>query len=208
MTSFLRAASIRYSKKPEKIETPLLGELSQTSRDSFESDSDSKESRDVRLNSFESGIFHFCHFWRNWAGRPRILSNRIPIRKNPGTFGLIPSKIAFFTFATFGDLSQSSQVAFESDSDSKESRDDWQNSFKSGVSNFVSFVSFCSFAHLLTLNRAVHHDARTQYRSNRIEYRIDRIEKMRNATFEGIKPNVPGFFRIGIRFERISGRSA
>ena len=59
-----------------------------------------------------------------------------------------------------------------------------------------------------TMTRAVHHDARTQYRSNRNEYRIDRIEKTQNATFEGIKPNVPGFFRIGIRFERISGRSA
>ena len=38
---------------------PLLKELSQTSRDSFESDSDSKESRDVRLNSFISGILRF-----------------------------------------------------------------------------------------------------------------------------------------------------
>ena len=40
-------------------------ELSGTSRDSFESESDSKESRDVRLNSFKSGIFHVCHFWVN-----------------------------------------------------------------------------------------------------------------------------------------------
>ena len=38
---------------------PLLKELSRTSRDSFESDSDSKESRDVRLNSFKSGILRF-----------------------------------------------------------------------------------------------------------------------------------------------------
>ena len=38
---------------------PLLKELRRTSRDSFESDSDSKESRDVRLNSFKSGILRF-----------------------------------------------------------------------------------------------------------------------------------------------------
>ena len=58
------------------------------------------------------------------------------------------------------------------------------------------------------LGRAVPHTPRTQYRSNRNEYRIDRIEKTQNATFEGIKPNVPGFFRIRIQFERFSGRSA
>ena len=34
------------------------------------------------------------------------------------------------------------------------------------------------------------------------------MAKMNNATFEGIKPNVPRFFRIGFRFERIPGRSA
>ena len=41
----------------------LLKELSRTSRDSFESDSDSKESRDVRLNSaflrFDRFDIHF-----------------------------------------------------------------------------------------------------------------------------------------------------
>ena len=37
---------------------------------------------------------------------------------------------------------------------------------------------------------------------------IQKMQKFRNATFEGIKSIVPGFFRIGIRFERISGRSA
>ena len=35
-----------------------------------------------------------------------------------------------------------------------------------------------------------------------------KVAKMENATFEGIKPNVPGFFRIGVRFERILGRLA
>ena len=58
------------------------------------------------------------------------------------------------------------------------------------------------------LVRAVHHDTWTHYRSNRNEYRINRIEETQNATFEEIKPNVPGLFRIGIRFERISRRSA
>ena len=34
------------------------------------------------------------------------------------------------------------------------------------------------------------------------------FKKMQNATFWRIKPIVPGFVRIGIRFERIPGRSA
>ena len=57
----------------------------------------------------------------------------------------------------------------------------------------------------LWTTRAVHHDARTQYRSNRNECRIDRIEKTQNATFERIKPNVPGFFRIRIRLRKNLG---
>ena len=85
----------------EKRKIPLLKELSQTSLDSFESESDSKESRDVRLNSFKNSIFHFCHFWANSANRPGILSNRIPIRKNPRKIGLIPSKVAFRNFCVF-----------------------------------------------------------------------------------------------------------
>ena len=32
--------------------------------------------------------------------------------------------------------------------------------------------------------------------------------KVKNATFGRIKPIVPGFFRIGFRFERVPGRSA
>ena len=80
---------------------PLLGELSRSSRDSFEWDSDSKESRDDWLHSPKSGKNKKCHFWRNEAERPRILSNRNPIRKNSGTFGFISSKVAFFCFATF-----------------------------------------------------------------------------------------------------------
>ena len=43
-----------------------------------------------------------CHFWRNQAERPEILSNWNPIRKNLGTMALIPSKVEFFIFATFG----------------------------------------------------------------------------------------------------------
>ena len=37
---------------------------------------------------------------------------------------------------------------------------------------------------------------------------FEKVRKIQNATFEGIKPIVPGFFRIGFRFERIPGRSA
>ena len=33
------------------------------------------------------------HFLRNPYTRPRILSDRIPIHKNPGTFGWIPQKV-------------------------------------------------------------------------------------------------------------------
>ena len=47
------------SIESKKRKTPLLEELSRTSQDSFELDSESKESRDVRLNSFNSGIFRF-----------------------------------------------------------------------------------------------------------------------------------------------------
>ena len=46
-------------EKRENLEMPLFGELSRSSRDSFESDSDSKESRDVRLYSPKSGISIF-----------------------------------------------------------------------------------------------------------------------------------------------------
>ena len=38
------------------------------------------------------------HFWANFGGRPGILSNRIPIRKNPGTFDKIRPKVAFRIF--------------------------------------------------------------------------------------------------------------
>ena len=37
---------------------------------------------------------------------------------------------------------------------------------------------------------------------------IQQTQKCRNANFEGIQPIVPGFFRIGIWFERILGRLA
>ena len=53
------------SIESKKRKMPLLKELSRTSWDSFESESDSKESRDVRLNSFKNGIVHFCNFWAN-----------------------------------------------------------------------------------------------------------------------------------------------
>ena len=113
---------------------PLLKELSRTSRDSFESESDSNESRDVRLNSFKSGIFHFCHFWANYAERPGILSIQM-----------------FCGYAQAGTAS----------------------SFGVGVT---------------------------------IQLQTKRT--IQNATFEGIEPIVPGFFRIGFQFERIPGRSA
>ena len=48
-----KQANISIFEKIKKTKTPLLKELSRTSRDSFESESDSKESWDVRLNSFK-----------------------------------------------------------------------------------------------------------------------------------------------------------
>ena len=64
----------------------------------------------------------------------------------------------------------------------------------------VDVVSSSSGRSTTTLGRSI----------DRIEMNIESIEsqKTQNVTFEGIKPIVPGFFRIGIRFERISGRSA
>ena len=49
----------RRTTKSKKCKLPLLGELSRSSRDSFESESDSKESRDDRANSPKSGILNF-----------------------------------------------------------------------------------------------------------------------------------------------------
>ena len=51
--------------KTKNFETPLLKELSQSSQDCFESESDSKESQDDRLDSPKSGKNEKCHFWRN-----------------------------------------------------------------------------------------------------------------------------------------------
>ena len=93
---------------------PLLKELSRTSQDSFESDSDSKESWDIRLNSSKSGICIFCLFDSIFEKRENL---KMPL---------------------FGELSRSSRDSFESDSDSKESRDVRLYSPKSGISIFSS----------------------------------------------------------------------
>ena len=74
---------------------PRLGELSRSSRDSFESDSDSNESWDDPLNSLKSGKNKKCHLFASYADRPGIISNRIPIRTNPGTIGLTLQQEAF-----------------------------------------------------------------------------------------------------------------
>ena len=96
-----RIEMIIESIESKKRKMPLLKELSGTSQDSLESASDSKQSWEVRLKSFKSCIFHFCHFWVNQADRPGIFSNWIPIRENPGTIGLIPSKVALRNFCVF-----------------------------------------------------------------------------------------------------------
>ena len=66
------------------------------------------------------------------GNRPGILTNQNPVRKNPGTIGLISSNVAKMKDATFENMKPILRV-FESDSDSKESQGDWLNSCKSGV---------------------------------------------------------------------------
>ena len=50
-------------QKIQNFEMPFLKELSRSSQDSFELESDSKESRDVWLNSPKSGIWIFSRFF-------------------------------------------------------------------------------------------------------------------------------------------------
>ena len=129
------------------------------------------------------------------------------MNRNPGTIGLInlPKRgvSTFFDFLSwkiygrdretsknvkktlFGELSQSSRDSFELESDSKESWDDRLNTPKSGYSTFLDFLVS---ENLRTTNK--------------------KVQKCRIATFWRIKPNVPGFVRIRIGFERISGRVA
>ena len=58
------SCSVR-GKRCENINMPTFGELSQSSRDFFVSDSDSKEFRDDRLKSPKRGILNFwAKFWR------------------------------------------------------------------------------------------------------------------------------------------------
>ena len=80
------------SIESKKRKMPLLKELSRTSQDSFESESDSQESRDVRLNSPKCCIFHFCQFWANWADRPGILGIRFRFERILGRSALFPQK--------------------------------------------------------------------------------------------------------------------
>ena len=91
-------------KNAEKLKCHIGGKfriifnytVSQMSQDSLESDSDSNKSWDDRLNSAKSGKNQKCHFLASSADRPGIGSNRNLIRKNPGTFGLIPPKKLHF----------------------------------------------------------------------------------------------------------------
>ena len=50
------------NQKVQNVEQPLFGELSRSSRDSFELETDSQESRDDRLNSPENGYSIFLDF--------------------------------------------------------------------------------------------------------------------------------------------------
>ena len=115
---FLTEQKIFGHENVKKKYTPLLGEFRRSSRDSFESDSDSKESRDVRQISSKSGA---SNFWKRISDRQKDLGNE---------------NVKNFYTPLLGEFWRSSQDYFESDSDSKESRDVCQNSSKTGVSNF------------------------------------------------------------------------
>ena len=77
-----------FCKEKKQIKMPLFGELRQMSLNSFESDSNGliRTNWDDQLNSPKGGKNKKCHFSASEADRPRICSNRNPIRKNPGTF--------------------------------------------------------------------------------------------------------------------------
>ena len=77
-----------------------------------------------------------CNFLESEANRPKIRSNRYPIRKYLGTIGLIRQKVACFAA-----LSQSSQDSFESESGSKKSRDDRLNKL---IRQKVAFLDFAA----------------------------------------------------------------
>ena len=160
---------------------PLLDELSRPSWDLFESDSDSNESRDVRLNSPKSGVFDFsCFFHEIFDSIDSISGNITKIQKNK--------------MPLFGELSQTSQDSFESESDSNKSRDDRLTSPKSCI--------FLNMPLLGELSRSSQDSFESD--SDSKESWDDRL----NTIFWRVKPNVPGFFRLKTQFERIPGRSA
>ena len=140
---------------------PLLKELSQTSRDSFESRSDSKESRDVRLNSFKSGIFIFTTLGQIKPNVPGFFRIEIQFERISGRSTSLLQKWHFSFLPLWGKLSRSSRDPFESDSDSKESWDDRLNAFKSGLSKFLRFLNIESIKSI----ENIEHNPYRSYRS-------------------------------------------
>ena len=109
-----------------------------------------------------------------------MLSNRNPIRNNPGTISVIRPKVAKMKNAIFEGIKPNVPRFFRIGI-----------RFERILGRWAQFLQKLHFAF---------------FRFDRFD--IPKTQKLRNATFEGIKPIVPGFFRIGIRFERIPGRSA
>ena len=105
------------------------------------------------------------------------------------------------------ELSRTSQDSFESDSDSKEFQDVRLNSFKSGIFCFFDSVDsiFISIGSIHLYDR---YGQCSRCAIDPIDSLFKDARKITNAICEGIKPILPGFFRIGFRFERIPGRSA
>ena len=80
-TLVVRLRTSTFDEKHKKRKLTLFGELSRSSRDSFESESDSNESQDDRLNSSKSGN---ATFWRIKAIVPGFVRIGIRFERIPG----------------------------------------------------------------------------------------------------------------------------
>ena len=119
---------------------PLVKELSRTSRDSFESESDSKESWAVQLNSPKVAFFVFASFEGIKPIVPGFFRIGIQFERIPGRSTQFAEKRQKSKMPLLGELGRTSRDSFESGSDPKESRDGRLNSPKSGILNFWRFT--------------------------------------------------------------------
>ncbi len=88
------------SARPQKKNSMPNGPSS--SPDSYKTLGRSIDRIEMNIESIDSKTRSKIPLLKELSRTSRILSNRNPIRKNLGTFGLISSKVVFFMFATFG----------------------------------------------------------------------------------------------------------